>query len=68
MNSDYFVINMLIPLEQAIFSREGRYTRNDLWFITIIAQFTQVGLQQIGLKNMACATCHINSIRAIWSE
>jgi hypothetical protein len=35
-----------------------RRIRNDLWFISTIAEFTQVKLQQIGSKNMACAACH----------
>jgi hypothetical protein len=39
---------------------EGNRIRNDLWFISTIAQFTQVKLQQIGSKNMVCTACHIH--------
>jgi hypothetical protein len=47
-------------LNKKSFLEEGRRIRNDLWFILTIAQFTQVRLQEIGSKNMACATCHIH--------
>jgi hypothetical protein len=36
-----------------------------LWFISIIAQSTQVGLEEIGSKNMTCAACHSHPIRLI---
>jgi hypothetical protein len=48
------------------FFEEGRRIKNNLWFISTIAQFTQVGLQQIGSMNMACAVCHTNHICLIW--
>jgi hypothetical protein len=37
-------------LNKQSFLDEGRRIKNDLWFISIIALFTQVGFQQIGLK------------------
>jgi hypothetical protein len=40
------------------FLEEGHRIKNNWWFISIIAQFTQVGLQQIGLKNTEFAACH----------
>jgi hypothetical protein len=32
--------------------------KKDLSFVSTIAQFTEIGLQQIGLKNKAFAACH----------
>jgi hypothetical protein len=32
--------------------------KNDLWFISTIALFTQVGFQQIGLTNTVFSACH----------
>jgi hypothetical protein len=69
MNSAYFVTDMLIPLEQAIFPgglEEGRRMKDDLSFISTIALFTQVGFQQIGLKNTVFSACHTHSIHLIW--
>jgi hypothetical protein len=40
------------------FVEEARGIKNDWRFISTIDQFTQVGLQQIGLKNTACAAYH----------
>jgi hypothetical protein len=39
------------------FLDDGRRIKKDCWFISTIAQFTQVGLQQIGLKNTTFAAC-----------
>jgi hypothetical protein len=54
-------------LNKRSFLEEGRCIRNDLWFISTIAQFGHVGLQQIGSKNMACIACHTHSISLIWA-
>jgi hypothetical protein len=43
MNSDYFVTKILSPFEQNIFLEEGWYIRNDLWFMSTIIRFIQVG-------------------------
>jgi hypothetical protein len=48
-------------LNKWFFLEEGCFIRNDLWFILTIAQFTQVELQQIGSKNMACTESHTHS-------
>jgi hypothetical protein len=56
----------LFHLQKRYFFEEARRIRNNLWFISTIAQFTQVGLQQIGSKNMACAACHTHLICLIW--
>jgi hypothetical protein len=45
-------------LKKRSFLEEARRIRNYLWFISSIAQFTQVGVQQIGLKNTALAAWH----------
>jgi hypothetical protein len=58
MNSDYFVTNILVPLEQMIFPRGRAPHQKRHVVISTIPQLTQVGLQQIGSKNMACAACH----------
>jgi hypothetical protein len=67
MNRSYFVINLLIPIEQAIFPRGRAPHENNLWFISTIVLFTQIGFQQIGLKNTVFSACHINHIHIIWS-
>jgi hypothetical protein len=53
-------------LNKQSFFEEGRRIRNDLLFISTIAQFTQIGLQQIGSKNMACAAHYTHPIYLIW--
>jgi hypothetical protein len=45
-------------LNKRSFLGKGRCIRNYLWFISTIAQSTQIRLEQIGSKNMACAACH----------
>jgi hypothetical protein len=45
-------------LNKGPFVEEGRAIRNDLLFVLAIVQITQVGLQQISPKNIACAACH----------
>jgi hypothetical protein len=32
--------------------------KDDLWFISTVALFTQAGFQQIGLKNIIFSACH----------
>jgi hypothetical protein len=44
-------------LNKRSFFEQERCITNDLSFIETIAQFTQVGLQQIGSKNKPCAPC-----------
>jgi hypothetical protein len=67
MNSAYFVTNILTPLEEVIFPQGRALHQNDLSIISTIAQFTRVGLQQNGSKNMACVAwvacvaCHSHS-------
>jgi hypothetical protein len=56
----------LFHLNKRSFLEEGHHIINDLWFILTIAQFIQVGLQQIGLKNMAFSACHTHPICLIW--
>jgi hypothetical protein len=58
MKSDYFVTNIFIPLEKRSFLEERRCIKNNQWFISTIAQFTHVGVQQTGSKNMTCAACY----------
>jgi hypothetical protein len=53
-------------LNKRSFLEEGRRIRNNLWFFSIIAQFTQVRRQQSGWKSMACAACHTCAIRLVW--
>jgi hypothetical protein len=55
----------LLHSKKRSFLKEGRRIKNDLWFISTIAQFTRVGLQQSGSKNMACAACHSHPIHLI---
>jgi hypothetical protein len=66
MNSDYFVINVLIFLEQMIFP--WRRTSHEKQLVASVdnALFTQVGIQQIGSKNMAFTACQANPIHLIW--
>jgi hypothetical protein len=47
-------------LNKWFFFEGGRRISNDIWFILTIVQFTQIGLQQIGLKNMAYSACYIH--------
>jgi hypothetical protein len=49
-----FATNAFILLEEAAFFKEGCRVKDDLSFIAMIAQFTEVALQQIGLKNWYC--------------
>jgi hypothetical protein len=56
----------LLHLNKRCLLEERRWIRNDLWFILTIAQFMQVGLQQIGSKNIAWAIGHTHPIRLIW--
>jgi hypothetical protein len=48
------------------FLEEGRRMKDDFWFILTITQFTQVGFQQIGLKNTVFSACHTHRIHVIW--
>jgi hypothetical protein len=48
MNSDHFVTNIFIFLEQMIFPCRRARHENDWWFLSTIALFTQVAIQQIG--------------------
>jgi hypothetical protein len=32
--------------------------KNDWWFLPAVALFTQIGFQQIGLKNTIFSACH----------
>jgi hypothetical protein len=40
--------------------------KDDIWFISTIALFIQVGFQQIGLKNTIFSACHAHRIHLIW--
>jgi hypothetical protein len=66
MNIDYFVTNILISIEQMIFPWRRASHEKNWWFLSTIALFTQVGVQQIGSKNMAFTACQTNTIHLIW--
>jgi hypothetical protein len=66
MNSAYFVTNVLIPLEEAIFLQWRAPHESRLVFIAIIAQFTQIVFQKIGLKHTILSACHSHPIHLIW--
>jgi hypothetical protein len=56
----------LFPSNKWFFLAKGHRMKNDWWFLSTIALFTQVGVQQIGSKNMAFTACQTNSIHLIW--
>jgi hypothetical protein len=56
----------LFPSHKWSFLEDRHYMKNDWWFLSIIALFAQVGVQQIGSKNMAFTACQTNSIHIIW--
>jgi hypothetical protein len=66
MNSEYFVTNILISQEQMIFPCRRATHEKRLVVLSTTALFTQVGVQQIGSKNMAFTACQTNSIHIIW--
>jgi hypothetical protein len=68
MNSAYVIINILIPLEQTLFPRGRAPHQKRLMVYPGIAQLTQGGLQEIGLKNTTFATCHTHAIHLIWLQ
>jgi hypothetical protein len=48
------------------FLEEVNRMKNNWWFRSTIALFTQVGVQQIGSKNMIFTACQTNTIHIIW--
>jgi hypothetical protein len=66
MNSVYFITIYLFHSNKWSFLDEGRRMKYDSWFISTIALFTQVGFQQIGLKNTVFSACHTHHIHLIW--
>jgi hypothetical protein len=66
MKSAYFLTNMLIPIDKRSFLEEGHCMKDDLWSISTVALFAQVGFEQFGLKNTIFSACHANCIHLIW--
>jgi hypothetical protein len=64
MNRIYFVTNLVILLEQAIFPRGRAAHQKNLWFILIIAPFTQIGSERISSNNMACNACQTHPLNS----
>jgi hypothetical protein len=66
INSAYFLTNIIIPFEEAIFPR-GRAPHERLLVVHLDnAQFTQVGFQKIGLKKAIFFAYHTRRIQLIW--
>jgi hypothetical protein len=57
-------IYLLYSIKQSFLDKE-RCIKSDWLFISIIVQFTQVGFQQIGSKNMTYAARHSHHIHLI---
>jgi hypothetical protein len=55
----------LVHSNKRSFLEEGRRMKNDLCFISTIAQFAQIGLQEVNSKSMTCAACHSHPIHLI---
>jgi hypothetical protein len=66
INSAYFVTIYSLRSNKRSFLEEGSCIKNDLSFMSTIAQFTQVGHQESGSTKMTCSVCHSHPIRLIW--
>jgi hypothetical protein len=48
------------------FLKEGRLVKDDLWFILVITQFSEIAFEQICLKNTILSACYSHPIHLIW--
>jgi hypothetical protein len=66
MNNAYFVTNLLIAIQQATFPGGRALHERHVVFISTVTLFTEVGFQQIGLKNTVFSACHAHRIHLTW--